>query len=136
MLFWQFACSNGQERKAQLSIRKMHSLHSDMCNVNDELQGACAKRRILRCTSGMTMVVACQRRVRAIAPAMICMATPTTHPAMIMAVQAMCGSWRSTITPTDANAENAARKVPTALNNSAVSIFPAVLPFEDGSFVG
>ena len=31
-------------------------------------------------------------RVRAIAPAMTCMVTPTTHAAMIMLVQAMCGS--------------------------------------------
>ena len=36
---------------------------------------------------------------RAIVPATICMATPTTHPAMIMPIQVKCGSWRSTITP-------------------------------------
>jgi hypothetical protein len=40
MLFWQFACSNGREPKAQFSIRKMHSLHSDMRDLNDELQGS------------------------------------------------------------------------------------------------
>jgi hypothetical protein len=51
------------------------------------------------------------------------MATPTTHPAMIIVVQAMCGSWRSTIMPTAAKDENPARNVPTALRNSAVSIF-------------
>ena len=33
-------------------------------------------------------------------PAMICMATPTTHPAMIIHIHTKCGSWRSTITPT------------------------------------
>ena len=44
-------------------------------------------------------------------PAMICMATPTTHPAMIIDIHATCGSWRSTITPTEAKAENAAKKV-------------------------
>lgn len=31
-------------------------------------------------------------RVRAIAPATICMVTPTTHPTMIIQVQPMCGS--------------------------------------------
>jgi hypothetical protein len=51
------------------------------------------------------------------------MATPTTHPAMIIVVQAMCGSWRSTIMPTAAKDENPARNVPSALRNSAVSIF-------------
>ena len=63
-----------------------------------------------------------QRRRRAIVPAMICMATPTTHPAMIIHIHAKCGSWRSTITPTQAKAENAARKVPIALSSSGVSI--------------
>jgi hypothetical protein len=53
---------------------------------------------------------------------MICMATPTTHPAMIIDIHTKCGSWRSTITPTLANAENAARKVPIALSSSGVSI--------------
>src|SRR6266480_3502678 len=71
-----------------------------------------------------------QRRKRAIAPAMICMATPTTHPAMIIVVQAICGSWRSTIKPTDAKAEPVARNVPTALKNSALSIFSTASPFE------
>lgn len=33
-----------------------------------------------------------QRRRRAIVPAMICMATPTTHPAMIIPIHVMCGS--------------------------------------------
>ena len=69
-----------------------------------------------------------QRRRRAIVPAMICMATPTTHPAMIIQIHTRCGSWRSTITPTEANAENAARKVPTALSSSGVSILPIQLP--------
>ena len=61
-------------------------------------------------------------------PAMICMATPTTHPAMIIDIHTRCGSWRSTITPTDANAENAARKVPIALSSSGVSILPTQAP--------
>jgi hypothetical protein len=38
--------------------------------------------------------------------------------------------------PTEAKAENAARNVPTALRNSAVSILPAVPPFADGLFAG
>ena len=62
------------------------------------------------------------------APAMICMVTPITHPAMIMDVQAMCGLWRSTIAPTEAKAEPVARKVPTALKNSAVSIWSSAPP--------
>ena len=69
-----------------------------------------------------------QRRKRAIVPAMICMATPTTHPAMIIDIHPKCGSWRSTITPTHANAENAARKVPIALSSSGVSILPTQMP--------
>jgi len=60
-----------------------------------------------------------QWRTRAIAPAVICMMTPTTHPSMIAMVQKMCGSARNTITPTETKAANAARKVPTALRNSA-----------------
>ena len=43
-------------------------------------------------------------------------------------IHAKCGSWRSTITPTQANAENAARKVPIALSSSGVSILPTQLP--------
>ena len=62
------------------------------------------------------------------------MATPTTHPAMIITIQAKCGSWRSTITPTEAKAENAARKVPTALSSSGVSILPTQLPSAVGLF--
>ena len=61
-------------------------------------------------------------------PATICMVTPTHHPAMIIQVQATCGSWRSTITPTLANAENAARKVPIALSSYGVSILPTQVP--------
>jgi hypothetical protein len=49
---------------------------------------------------------------------------------MIMIVQAMCGSWRSTINPTEAKAEKPARNVPSALRNSAESIFSTVSPFE------
>ena len=64
---------------------------------------------------------------------MICMATPTTHPAMIIHIHTRCGSWRSTITPTQANAENAARKVPTALSSSGVSILPTQAPSADRS---
>jgi hypothetical protein len=65
-----------------------------------------------------------QVRVREIAPAMICIVTPTTHPTMIMTVQKMCGSSRKTITLTDAKAVNAAKNVPTALRNSAASTLP------------
>ena len=72
--------------------------------------------------------------MRAIVPAMIYMATPTTHPAMIMPIQVRCGSWRSTITPTEAKAENAAKKVPTALSSSGVSILPSQPPSGVGPF--
>lgn len=61
-------------------------------------------------------------------PATICIATPTTQPAMMAAVQAMGGSLRNTITPTEKNATNVARKVPTALSNSAASILRAAMP--------
>src|ERR1700753_873503 len=63
-------------------------------------------------------------RARAMAPAMICSVTPSTQPIMIIVVQAMCGLERNTITQTDANAVKAARKVPTALRNSAESTLP------------
>ena len=51
------------------------------------------------------------------------MLMPSTQPAMINDVHRICGSWRKMMMPTDANAEKAARKVPTALKNSAASIF-------------
>ena len=54
--------------------------------------------------------------MRAIAPAMVCMVTPITHPAMIMDVQAICGLWRTTMTPTEAKAEPVARKVRTGVH--------------------
>jgi hypothetical protein len=38
MLFWRFVDSNGPKRKAQSAIRKMHSLHPNMLNLNDGLQ--------------------------------------------------------------------------------------------------
>jgi hypothetical protein len=60
-------------------------------------------------------------RIRAMAPAMICISTPTTHPSMIIVVQRMCGFSRNTITYTAAKAVNVARNVPTALRNSAES---------------
>jgi len=55
------------------------------------------------------------------APAIICICTPTTHPNMIIVVQRMCGFSRNTITYTAAKAVNVARNVPTALRNSAES---------------
>src|ERR1700684_3885274 len=45
-----------------------------------------------------------QVRVRATTPATICIITPTTHPSIIVIVQTMRGSSRSTITPTDKKA--------------------------------
>ncbi|MGY3584974.1 hypothetical protein ACVIF9_003651 [Bradyrhizobium sp. USDA 4350] len=70
-------------------------------------------------------------------PATICMATPSTQPAMITAVQAMSGSLRSTTTPTEKNATMVARKVPIALSNSAVSILRVEVPsFGWNSFGG
>jgi hypothetical protein len=63
-----------------------------------------------------------QSRMRAIVPETICIATPSVHPSMIIEVQNRCGVSRSTITPTDAKATSAARKVPTALRSSAASI--------------
>jgi hypothetical protein len=78
--------------------------------------------------------MAYQVRVRAIAPATICIITPTTHPSIIIIVQKVPGSSRSTITPTDTKAVNVARNVPAALRNSAASIFPMELPFEGSPF--
>jgi hypothetical protein len=78
--------------------------------------------------------MAYQVRVRAIVPAMICIITPTTHPSIVIIVQKVRGSSRSTITPTDTKAVNVARNVPTALRNSAVSIFPPEPPFEGSPF--
>ena len=62
------------------------------------------------------------------------MATPTTHPAMIMPIQVKCGSSRSTMSPTEAKAENAAKKVPIALGSSGVSILPTQLSSAVGLF--
>ena len=67
-------------------------------------------------------------------PATICMVTPTTHPAMIIDIHIKCGSWRSTISPTEAKAENAAKKVPIALSSSGVSILPTQLSSAIGLF--
>src|ERR1700733_4347246 len=75
-----------------------------------------------------------QVRTRAIAPAMICMVRPNTHPSIVIIVQTMCGFSRSKITPTDTKAVNEARNVPTALRNSAVSIFRPEPPFEGPAF--
>jgi hypothetical protein len=65
-------------------------------------------------------------RNRAIAPATICIKTPTIQPSQIIIVQKMCVSWRSTMIPTDEKADRAARNVPTALRNSAESTFEIV----------
>jgi hypothetical protein len=75
-----------------------------------------------------------QVRMRAIAPATICIIRPTTHPSIIIIVQMMRGFSRSTITPTDTKAVNVERNVPTALRNSAVSIVPTEPPFEGSPF--
>jgi hypothetical protein len=74
--------------------------------------------------AGAMKAAACQLRMRAMAPATICINTPTTHPAMIITVMKICGSSRNTITLTDTKADSVARKVPTALRKSAASIFP------------
>jgi hypothetical protein len=62
-------------------------------------------------------------RRRAIAPAIICISTPTVQPNKIVVVQKMCVSERSTMIATAEKAASAARKVPTALRNSAASTF-------------
>ena len=71
-----------------------------------------------------TEAAAYRARMRAMAPATICMVTPTSQPAITIDVKARCGSARINITPTETKAASAARKVPTALSNSAASNFP------------
>ena len=61
-------------------------------------------------------------RIRAFAPATICIEMPAAQPSQIRPVQAMCGSSRRMMMPTEKNAVSVARKVPTALKNSAASI--------------
>src|SRR5437868_7889383 len=110
-----------------------HDLRADVRHRRGaDRSGADAGGRQLTANAGL--LAADQRRRRAIVPATICIVTPTTHPAMIIDIHTKCGSWRSTITPTQANAENAARKVPIALSSSGVSILPTQAPSAGSAF--